>query len=56
MSAVAAEIVAGEVREKPEAVFLLPTGTTPLGMYRRLVKMHHREGLSFARASFFNLD
>jgi glucosamine-6-phosphate deaminase len=56
MSAVAAEIVAGEVREKPEAVFLLPTGTTPLGMYRRLVKMHHREGLSFARATFFNLD
>ena len=56
MSAVAAEIVVGEVREKPEAVFLLPTGTTPLGMYRRLVKMHHREGLSFARATFFNLD
>ena len=56
MSAVAAEIVAGKVREKPEAVFLLPTGTTPLGMYRRLVEMHHREGLSFARATFFNLD
>jgi len=56
MSAVAAEIVAGKVREKPEAVFLLPTGTTPLGMYRRLVEMHHREGLSFAWANFFNLD
>jgi glucosamine-6-phosphate deaminase len=39
MSAVAAEIVAGEVREKPEAVFLLPTGTTPLGMYRRLTSV-----------------
>jgi glucosamine-6-phosphate deaminase len=56
MSAVAAEIVAGNVREKPEAVFLLPTGTTPLGTYRRLVEMHHREGLSFAWATFFNLD
>jgi glucosamine-6-phosphate deaminase len=56
MSAAAAEVVAGRVREKPEAVFLLPTGTTPLGMYRRLVEMHHREGLSFARATFFNLD
>jgi glucosamine-6-phosphate deaminase len=56
MSAVAAAIVAGKVREKPETVFLLPTGTTPLGMYRRLVEMHHREGLSFARATFFNLD
>jgi glucosamine-6-phosphate deaminase len=56
MSAAAAEIVAGKVREKPEAVFLLPTGTTPLGMYRRLVEMHQREGLSFDRATFFNLD
>ncbi len=25
-------------------------------MYQRLVEMHHREGLSFARATFFNLD
>ena len=56
MSAVAAEIVAERVREKPGAVFLLPTGTTPLGMYRRLVQMHRREGLSFAQATFFNLD
>jgi glucosamine-6-phosphate deaminase len=56
MSAAAAEVVAGRVREKPEAVILLPTGTTPLGMYRRLVEMHHREALSFARATFFNLD
>jgi glucosamine-6-phosphate deaminase len=56
MSAAAADIVWGTVREKPEAVFLLPTGTTPLGMYRRLVEMHHGEGLSFARATFFNLD
>jgi glucosamine-6-phosphate deaminase len=56
MSAAAADVVAGKVREKPEAVFLLPTGTTPLGMYRRLVEMHHREHHSFARATFFNLD
>jgi glucosamine-6-phosphate deaminase len=56
MSADAAEVVAKKVREKPEAVILLPTGTTPLGMYRRLVEMYHREGVSFARATFFNLD
>ena len=35
---------------------MIPTGTTPLGMYRRLVAMHDEEGLSFARATFFNLD
>jgi glucosamine-6-phosphate deaminase len=56
MSAAAAAIVAEKVREKPDAVLLLPTGTTPLGMYRRLVDLHAEGGLSFARTTFFNLD
>ena len=60
MSATAAAIVAEKIREKPDAVLLLPTGTTPLGMYRRLVELHAgggpEGGLSFARTTFFNLD
>ena len=56
MSAAAAEVVAARLRAKPDAVLLLPTGTTPLGMYRRLAELHAEEGLSFARATFFNLD
>jgi glucosamine-6-phosphate deaminase len=56
MSAAAAEIVAAMISAKPDAVLLLPTGTTPLGMYRRLVELHAEGGLSFARATFFNLD
>ena len=56
MSAAAAAIVAEKVREKPDAVLLLPTGTTPLGMYRWLVVLHAEGGLSFARTTFFNLD
>lgn len=56
LSAAAADVVALKLREKPHAVFLIPTGTTPLGMYRGLVASHEREGLSFARATFFNLD
>ena len=56
MSATAASIVAEKIRERPDAVLLLPTGTTPLGMYRRLVTLHAEGGLSFARATFFNLD
>jgi len=56
LSLTAAEAVAGKLRSEPEAIFLLPTGVTPLGMYRRLVEMHARDGLSFAGASFFNLD
>jgi len=56
MSAAAADVVAAKLRERPRAVFMIPTGTTPLGMYRRLVAMHEGEGLSFAQAAFFNLD
>jgi glucosamine-6-phosphate deaminase len=56
MSVAAAEIVAARIRAKPDAVLLLPTGTTPLGMYGRLVGLHAEEGLSFALTTFFNLD
>jgi glucosamine-6-phosphate deaminase len=56
MSAAVADAVARRLREEPSTVFLLPTGTTPLGMYRRLVEMHRRGELSFAKATFFNLD
>ena len=35
---------------------MLPTGITPLGMYVRLVEMHRSGGISFAGATFFNLD
>ena len=56
MSAAAADAVASKLRELPQAVFMIPTGTTPLGMYRRLVARHEEEGLSFALATFFNLD
>jgi glucosamine-6-phosphate deaminase len=56
MSAAAAAMVSDKLRAKPEVTFLLPTGTTPLGMYERLVALHRERDLSFARATFFNLD
>jgi len=52
----AARIVARLVREKPTAALALPTGSTPRGIYAELVRQHRAEGLSFARASAFNLD
>lgn len=55
MSRQAADLIAGRLRRDPESVLLLPTGSTPLGMYRRLVEMHE-QGLSFSRATLFNLD
>jgi glucosamine-6-phosphate deaminase len=52
----AAEVVAEVLRTEPRPVLLLPTGATPLGMYRSLIDMHAEEGLSFSGATFFNLD
>ena len=56
MSTAAADVVAQGLEENPSMVLMLPTGITPLGMCLRLVEMHRSEGLSFADATFFNLD
>lgn len=34
----------------------LPTGSTPLGLYRRLAQMHRAGEVSFARVKTFNMD
>jgi glucosamine-6-phosphate deaminase len=34
----------------------LAAGSTPIGAYRELIRMHREEGLSFARVVTFNLD
>ncbi len=39
-----------------KAVFGLPTGSTPVGTYRELVRMHREEGLDFSGVVTFNLD
>jgi len=52
----AAAIVAELVRRKPTCVLGLATGSTPLGTYRELIRLHHEEGLDFSRVVTFNLD
>ena len=52
----AARIVGRLLRAKPEAALALPTGSTPAAIYAELVRQHRDEGLSFARATAFNLD
>lgn len=52
----AAQIVAKLVRRKPRCVLGLATGSTPLGTYAELVRMHREEGLDFSRVVTFNLD
>jgi glucosamine-6-phosphate deaminase len=44
------------VREKPDAVLGLATGSTPLLLYRELVRLHREGGLDFRRVTTFNLD
>lgn len=56
MSKKAAQEVASLLRKKPDAVIGLATGSTPIGMYKELVRMHREEGLDFSKATFFNLD
>ncbi|HET9424427.1 MAG TPA: glucosamine-6-phosphate deaminase [Gemmatimonadaceae bacterium] len=39
-----------------QTVLGLATGSTPIGVYRELIRMHREEGLSFANVVSFNLD
>ncbi len=39
-----------------DAVLGLATGSTPIGIYRELIRLHRDEGLSFRRVVTFNLD
>ena len=51
-----ADRVASALRVRPSIVLGLPTGRTPIATYAELRRLHAEEGLSFARASTFNLD
>lgn len=55
-SILGAKIIANVIKRKPTAVIGLATGSTPLGIYEELVRMHRDEGLSFAKVTTFNLD
>ncbi len=56
MSSLSAEIIAGVMRKKPNAVLGLATGSTPIGTYEELIRMHKEDGLDFSDVTTFNLD
>lgn len=56
MSREAAKIVAGQLYLKPASVLGLATGSTPVGLYDMLVKVHETIGLDFSSVTTFNLD
>lgn len=56
LSALAADIIAGQVLLKPDCVLGLATGSSPLGTYANLVKRYEGGLLDFSRVRTVNLD
>ena len=56
MSKKASEIIALEVKNNPHAILGLATGSTPIGTYKELIRMHNEENLDFSKIKTFNLD
>ncbi|MEX1185362.1 MAG: glucosamine-6-phosphate deaminase [Gemmatimonadaceae bacterium] len=50
------EIIQQRRAEGSHAVLGLATGSTPIGIYRELIRMHREEGLDFSDVVTFNLD
>lgn len=51
----ASEILAA-LERKPDLVLGLATGSTPIGVYSRLIRAHRERGADFSRVRSFNLD
>ena len=49
-------LVEGKAAAGDVAVLGLPTGSTPIGVYQELIRMHREEGLSFQNLVTFNID
>lgn len=56
LSKKAADIIETEIKNKPDLILGLATGSTPIGTYKELIRRHKEEGLDFARVTTFNLD
>jgi glucosamine-6-phosphate deaminase len=52
LSVKAAEIIALQIKNKPDSIIGLATGSTPIGAYQQLIKMK----TDFSKVTTFNLD
>lgn len=55
-SILAARVVADVIKEKPDATLGLATGSSPLDLYRELIRMYRNKELSFHKTKAINLD
>ena len=53
---VTADIFETQLTQKPNSIFGLATGSTPIGLYKELVKRTNDGKLDFSNAKAFNLD
>ncbi|MBU3665336.1 MAG: glucosamine-6-phosphate deaminase [Chthoniobacterales bacterium] len=51
-----AALIRSKAAAGENAVLGLATGSTPVGLYRELIRLHREEGLSFTNVTTFNLD
>ncbi len=56
MSQTAAEIVAEQVKIKPDSIIGFATGSTPIGLYKKLIKKYENGEVSFKGITTVNLD
>lgn len=56
MSQMAAQIIADQVKEKPNCVLGLATGSSPVGTYKKLIEWYEQGELDFSDVSSVNLD
>ncbi|MFR6641850.1 MAG: glucosamine-6-phosphate deaminase [Christensenellales bacterium] len=56
MSAKAFEVMEEVVKSNPEAILGLATGSTPIGLYKNMIRDHKENGTSYKKIKTVNLD
>jgi len=56
MSRKAAHLFVGQILQKPDSVLGLATGSTPVGLYKELIKFYNEGMIDFRNVIAFNLD
>lgn len=56
LSDTAAKMVVEVINQKPNAVIGLATGSTPIGLYEKLIAYHKKKSVDFSNVTSFNLD
>lgn len=56
LSKKAAQVVAEQIKKKPDAVIGFATGGTPMGLYAELIAKYEQGEIDFSQITTFNLD